>query len=143
DDRHRTLSGKALKEPAHRPERFFRYRRPLSKADQLAKALGDQPSVLLLFQYRFELPGCLCRYVILCDARSLLNDFRDRPESDPIPVGKAASAQNRRFVFDCVEEFLQQPGLTDPGRAKHRKEMTGPLPPGAPVGLGRPGALVP
>ena len=51
------------------------------------------------------------------------NHLEDRPEGDSLPVREAAAARDRRLGPELAQEFGDQPGLADAGRAEHREEL--------------------
>ena len=66
------------------------------------------------------------RRVLLQNARLRLDDLAERPERDPVTVGKAASlapGDELRVGIDDAIEFVDEPALADSGDADEREEL--------------------
>ena len=56
-----------------------------------------------------------------------LDDLQQRPESDALPVGKAAPARDPGPARQVAEELVHQPRLPDTGDAEHGEELAGAI----------------
>jgi len=114
--RKRLLLGRSLRRPAHE-------RGQAGSEPDAVGVVGGQGAL--------ELGLDLIRRVGLEDAALRLHDLPERPEGDPLPVGKAAALPPANelpgAILDVAEELRAEPALAHPRLADDRDELAGAL----------------
>ena len=108
----RTLRRCRCQERRDRLRHLVRSRRPFAETEQLRKPRRNHRPVRLQSRAR------LVDRVLVADPGQLAHDLRDRPERDPLPVGKTRTAHHPRARPDLADELgrearLAHPRLTD------------------------------
>ena len=104
------------------PETLLNCSSRFQKPRELGDRLGDSARIFMRREQRLQLRHCVIRTVALADATCLLNHLRKRPERDPLAIGKAAPAEDRRPLTETGEELVSEPRLADPGCTDDRNE---------------------
>ena len=108
----------ARKQPSHGPEALLDDSLRLQEPGELGDRLGDRAGVV--GRARATPPASRPRRPRRrprgCPLR-LLDHLGERPERDPVAVGKAAPAEHRRPLAEAGDELVGEPRLADSGRA--------------------------
>ena len=113
DDDHDRLSARKLfEQPPHRPEHLTAGRRRRRRSHCGEDALRDELRIL----------GPHERLAHSVVAPEDADDLYERPERDPVPVRKAAAAQDPRVVADACAQLRSEPRLADARGADDRHE---------------------
>jgi hypothetical protein len=127
----RPLRRDGFAEPAPGCERLFLGSGLGRRPHERRKACQEPGSLgIVLGDRLLELGGSLRGRVRLEDAALGLHDLAQRPERDPVAVGKAASlppARQPRLGVDVGEQFGAEPALPHARLADHRHELAGAL----------------
>ena len=114
EDDERTSSGERLEELPCCPERLLVGGLTPGEPDRAENSVGDRVGVLLAVER-------------LRKVADLADDFAERPERDPLAIGRAVPLKHRRFFADGTYELSREPRLADAGRAEDREELGGLL----------------
>lgn len=131
-DDERTRSGERLEEPADRPEDLLAGSAARVVESQcLGHPLGDQLGLLLPGQRRPGEPHGDRRRGLVAGIRpggacDVADDSGQGPVGDPLTVGQAVAADDRRTAGELRRELLEQPRLPDAGVAENGQHMAGP-----------------
>ena len=124
DDEHdRPVGREPLEEPSQRPEELLHRKRVARLADRGSKPVGD--AFTRVVGERAELLTCLGGVVLVEDSRLGADRLGDRPESDAVPVGKAAPGEHGRAFARAREKLRREPRLADPGVTDHGRQAGG------------------
>ena len=109
DHEERPSLGERLEELPNRPKRLVDARGCRGKPEEAAEPVADERRVGRTLEEKVQLSSGLARRIGIADARGTLQQLRDRPEGDPLPVRQAAPADDGRALADRRDQLAGEP----------------------------------
>ena len=116
-----------LEEATHSPEHVLARRVTGHESDRGGDPVSDLRAIPLVGHECTQLGQRGGAIVRLIDPGCGPDDLGDRPVCDPLAVGQASPAQDRRPVADAADQLEHEPALAHAGRAEEREQAAPPL----------------